>query len=158
MNKNKSRFPTDQATIRQAYSAVHDLANDLRNRLSNAVKEAKSRCLAPARHMGSVLKYLTKFSDAEVQSTLEVPGDLVIDANAVIGLRHLDVDLLRDATGSWAATVGKLEPYDGQPFPRKPIRLRGQRSKQAAVPHDNEAKLLQEGDALHRLGTGICPN
>lgn len=108
----------------RARDALHRFAEWLDPELTSAVEAARSRQLAPLRHVLQVSRFLHQryLLDAVTESAKR-PTDFTIEPDLPAGFQQLDVDVLGVYIAGLAKAADTLTPFEGRPFERKAIVL-----------------------------------
>ena len=157
-------------TDKRVYAATHRFVQQLETDVHAAVDAARARHLAPIRGILQVCQYLHQRYVAGERTSEphpRKPRSLTIEPDLPLGLGALDASQLADCLEGLQNAILALEPYDGERFERKPLRLRGmggkaeprnQRDSAASGNATEEAALVvlkQASDALIGLFHGL---
>jgi len=127
------------------HTALHEFAEWLASELAGAVTGARSRQLGSLRYVVDVVTYVQGFAaPGGGRGTAAPPEHFVMSpglASALRSIAHEDLDSPIAATDS---LITELEPYEGEPFDRKPFG-------KGIGPQTVDPDADEEGQALERL-------
>ena len=155
------RLPKDVSMLRRCHGAIHNFAEQLRGELDEAIRNANSRTLGPARHIEAIGRFLLHHQlgkHSAKSAVLAAPTGITIGPDLAVGPKHLDAETLAASVDAWSAIVTALAAYEDKPFQRKPPAIGGRRKireRGAMTEKDAEAKSLasleHEAQSLLRL-------
>jgi len=142
-------MPTGSPQPQRTHAALHTFTESLAQEFDEAISAARSRQLVPLRSVLGECRYVTQFMMPTLgRNPRGQPTHFTVNAELATALRELVAADFQPPLEALEAMVGELEPYEGVPFNRKPLRL-----PHSASPVDDgdKADPDDETDALSRL-------
>ncbi len=152
------RLARDPEALRQTHAATHRFVDWLEAEVQDAVDAARSRRLAPIKHVAKVCGYLQRryLPAAQVEEagrrSPRKPSGLVVEPAFVHGLTCLDPTELAARVAKLQEAILVVQPYDGEPFERKPIFIGSPREKAAMRKKWREKARLEAKEDPERIG------
>jgi excisionase family DNA binding protein len=154
-----TQLARDPRALRRAHATVHRFVEQFEAEVEDAVHAARSRQLAPIRHVEQVVRYLHSrylVADQAAGPCPRKPRGLAVEPDFILAINALDAAPLASCLNAIHDAIAALEPYDGVPFNRKPIGFRKAGSAAAGPEETALAALELTGQSLIGLFRSVA--